>query len=138
MPVEAFDYWRGFDGQGNYAATDAQGKPIHLTDLMGQQMDEFLQANPNGKPFCLSVSFKAPHAQDAAKPEFPYAERFSKLYTDKTLKRPILAQDKYYQQFPDWFRHNDQNESRIRWSRRFATDSMFQQTTKSYFPRTLR
>ncbi len=133
MPTDDYDYWRGFDGQGNYAARDGQGKPIHLTDLMGQQMDEFLQANPNGKPFCLSVSFKAPHAQDAANPEFPFADRFSKLYTDKTLKRPILAQDKYYRQFPDWFRHNDQNESRIRWSRRFATDSMFQQTTKSYF-----
>lgn len=133
MPVNAFDYWRGFDGQGQYAATNAQGKSIHLTDLMGQQMDEFLQANPSGKPFCLSVSFKAPHAQDGANPEFPYADRFRKLYTDKTLKRSILAQDKYYQQFPDWFRHNDQNESRIRWSRRFATDSLFQQTTKSYF-----
>lgn len=133
MPVDAYDYWRGFDGQGNYAAKDAQGKPIHLTDLMGQQMDEFLQANPSGKPFCLSVSFKAPHAQDNANPEFPYADRFSKLYSDKSLRRPILAQDTYYKQFPDWFRHNDKNESRIRWSRRFATDSLFQQTTKSYF-----
>ncbi|ADB37301.1 sulfatase family protein [Spirosoma linguale] len=132
MPINEYDYWRGFDGQGNYAAKDAQGKPIHLTDLMGQQMDEFLQGNPAGKPFCLSVSFKAPHAQDAANPEFPYAERFTDLYRDQTLKRPAAADDKYYRQFPDWFRHNDQNESRIRWSRRFATDSMFQQTTKSY------
>ena len=132
MPVDKFDYWRGFDGQGQYAARDAQGKPIHLTDLMGQQMEEFLQANPAGKPFCLSVSFKAPHAQDAANPEFPYADRFAGLYANQTLKQPTAAQDKYYRQFPDWFRHNDQNESRIRWSRRFATDSMFQQTTKSY------
>lgn len=133
MPESGFDYWRGFPGQGNYAARDAAGKPIHLTDLMGQQMDEFIQGNPSGKPFCLSVSFKAPHAQDAAKPEFPYAERFTNLYADQTLKRPTAAQDSYYRQFPDWFRNNDQNESRIRWSRRFATDSLFQQTTKSYF-----
>ncbi|MCY7358833.1 MAG: sulfatase [Rudanella sp.] len=133
MPTAQFDYWRGFPGQGNYAARDASGKPIHLTDLMGLQMDEFLQDNPNGKPFCLSVSFKAPHAQDAANPEFPYAERFTNLYADQTLKRPTAAQEQYYRQFPDWFRNNDQNESRIRWSRRFATDSMFQQTTKSYF-----
>ncbi|GAB2534984.1 sulfatase family protein [Spirosoma aerophilum] len=132
MPISEYDYWRGFDGQGNYAARDAHGKPIHLTDLMGQQMDEFIQGNPAGKPFCLSVSFKAPHAQDGANPEFPYAERFNDLYRHQTLKRPEAAKDKYYRQFPDWFRHNDQNESRIRWSRRFATDSMFQQTTKSY------
>jgi arylsulfatase A-like enzyme len=132
MPIEAFDYWRGFPGQGNYAARDAQGNPVHLTDLMEQQMDEFLQANPTDKPFCLSVSFKAPHAQDGAKPEFPYADRFAGLYRDNTIPRPELAKDKYYRQFPDWFRHNDKNESRIRWARRFATDSMFQETTKSY------
>lgn len=133
MPVDAYDYWRGFDGQGNYAARDARGNPIHLTDLMGQQMNEFLGNNPPGKPFCLSVSFKAPHAQDAANPEFPYAERFANRYADQTFRQSVLAQDKYYRQFPDWFRHNDQNESRIRWSRRFATDSLFQQTKKSYY-----
>ncbi|GAA4453577.1 sulfatase [Nibrella saemangeumensis] len=133
MPVGEYDYWRGFKGQGNYAARDAQGNPIHLTDLMGRQMEEFIQTNPAGKPFCLSVSFKAPHAQDAANPEFPYAERFGEHYRESVLKRPAAADDRYYRQFPDWFRQNDRNESRVRWSRRFATDSMFQQTTKSYF-----
>ncbi|GAA4399539.1 sulfatase [Nibrella viscosa] len=132
MPVREYDYWKGFKGQGNYAARDDEGNPIHLTDLMGRQMDEFLVTNPAGKPFCLSVSFKAPHAQDAANPEFPYADRFEALYQGITLQRPEAADDRYYRQFPDWFRHNDQNESRIRWSRRFATDSMFQQTVKAY------
>ena len=133
MPESEYDYWRGFKGQGAYAAQDAQGKPIHLTDLMGQQMDEFVRTNPTGKPFCLSVSFKAPHGQDGARPEFPYAERFTNMYTDKTLPTPTAATDSYYRQFPDWFRHNDKNESRVRWSYRFANDSMYQQTTKSYY-----
>lgn len=133
MPESGFDYWKGFKGQGQYAARDKDGKPIHLTDLMGQQMDEFIGNHSNGKPFCLSVSFKAPHAQDAAKPEFPYATRFTSLYAKQNLPRPAAAQDAYYQQFPDWFRNNDKNESRIRWARRFATDSLFQETTKSYY-----
>lgn len=133
MPSAQFDYWRGFKGQGNYAAQDANGQPIHLTDLMSQQIREFIGSDSDRRPFCLSVSFKAPHAQDAANPEFPYANRFAALYTDTKLNRPTAAQDKFYRQFPDWFRHNDQNESRIRWRRRFATDSMFQETTKSYF-----
>ena len=133
MPEQAYDYWRGFPGQGNYAAQDAQGKPIHLTDLMGQQMDEFVRTNPGGKPFCLSVSFKAPHGQDGARPEFPYAARFAPMYTDKTLPTPRAAKESYYRQFPDWFRHNDKNEARVRWGYRFANDSMYQQTTKSYY-----
>ena len=133
MPELAYDYWRGFPGQGNYAAQDAQGKPIHLTDLMGQQMDEFVRTNPSGKPFCLSVSFKAPHGQDGARPEFPYADRFAPMYTDKTLPTPVAAADSFYRQFPDWFRHDDKNEGRVRWSYRFANDSMYQQTSKSYY-----
>ena len=133
MPEQEYDYWRGFPGQGNYAAQDAQGRPIHLTDLMGQQMDEFVRTNPSGKPFCLSVSFKAPHGQDGARPEFPYADRFASLYTDKTLSTPVAAADSFYRQFPDWFRHNDKNEGRVRWNYRFANDSMYQQTSKSYY-----
>ena len=133
MPERAYDYWRGFPGQGNYAAQDAKGKPVHLTDLMGTQMDEFVRTNPNGKPFCLSVSFKAPHGQDGARPEFPYADRFASLYTDQTLPSPVAAADRYYRLFPDWFRHNDKNEARLRWNYRFANDSMYQQTTKSYY-----
>ena len=133
MPEQAYDYWRGFPGQGNYAAQDAQGTPIHLTDLMGQQMDEFVNTNPDGKPFCLSVSFKSPHGQDGARPEFPYAERFRPMYSDKTLPTPTAAMDSYYRQFPDWFRHDDKNEGRVRWGYRFATDSMYQQTSKSYY-----
>lgn len=132
-PAQVFDYWRGFPGHGNYAAQDSLGRAIHLTDLMGDQMEDFLKNARPDQPFCLSVSFKAPHAQDAAPVEFPAAERFRDWYTAQTMPKPEATGERYYRQFPDWFRANDRNESRVRWSRRFANDSLFQNTVKSYY-----
>lgn len=133
LPAGAFSYWKGFGGQGAYAAKDSLGQPVHLTDLMGQQLDEFIRTSPAGRPFCLSVSFKAPHAQDNGRPEFPYAARYGTLYAEDRIAKPAAADERYYRQFPDWFRQADQNESRVRWNRRFSSDSLFQLTVKSYY-----
>src|SRR5262249_22692652 len=57
MPEKEFDYWKGFPGQGRYFEKD---DPTHLTQRMGDQTLEFLSAGGE-QPFCLSVSFKAPH-----------------------------------------------------------------------------
>src|SRR5262249_47807692 len=63
MPVKEFDYWRGFPGQGRYFEKDEKE---HLTHRMGEQALEFLQGGDGTRPFCLSISFKAPHCQDGA------------------------------------------------------------------------
>ena len=67
MPEKEFDYWRGFPGQGRYLE---KNKPGHLTAKMGDQALEFLAGDAT-KPFCLSLSFKAPHAQDGAAARVP-------------------------------------------------------------------
>ena len=61
LPASRFDYWRGFPGQGQYFH-DVDGKRVHLTtDLVPRQTREFLDGCRPGQPFCLSISFKAPH-----------------------------------------------------------------------------
>src|SRR4051812_14292748 len=60
MPTNAFDYWDGFPGQGYFFKTN---DPVHLTRKMGDSALTFLRAN-HSRPFCLSISFKAPHVQD--------------------------------------------------------------------------
>ncbi len=54
-----FDFWKGLYEQGNYWPEGKSGR--HLTKIMTSQVGEFLDAAPKGKPFCLSVSYKAPH-----------------------------------------------------------------------------
>src|SRR5262249_60998160 len=63
MPEKEFDYWRGFPGQGRYFE---KGDPTHLTAKIAGQALEFLRGCDAAQPFCLSVSFKAPPAQDGA------------------------------------------------------------------------
>ena len=70
MPEEAFDYWRGFPGQGKYYH-ERDGKLLHLTRLQEEQSLEFLGGCRKDQPFCLSVSFKAPHVQDEDPRQFP-------------------------------------------------------------------
>ena len=63
-----FDFWRGHDGWARFfpkglkhcAAYADSGEDI-ITPVMGESIERFLDGCPDGKPFCLSVSFSAPH-----------------------------------------------------------------------------
>ncbi|MDH4455451.1 MAG: sulfatase [Verrucomicrobiota bacterium] len=75
LPRGNFDSFEGFAGQGDYFPQGKNGP--HLERLMGDQALRFLHgAAEDGKPFCLSVSFKAPH--DPLTPE----PAFAGLYVD--------------------------------------------------------
>jgi arylsulfatase len=126
MPEKEFDYWRGFPGQGRYLD---KARPGHLTAKIGDQALEFL-AGDSAKPFCLSVSFKAPHAQDGAPREFPPDPRDEKLYADATIPVPRTADPKFFNLLPKFAQ---ESEGRRRWARRFDTPEHFQQTARDYF-----
>lgn len=125
MPEKAFDYWKGFPGQGHYFEKNDK---THLTKRMGDQALEFLSAGGK-EPFCLSVSFKAPHVEDNARREFPPDPRDESLFSDVTFPVPETAQPKYFQALPEFVQ---KSEGRTRWQRRFATPEMFQSTVRDY------
>ena len=76
LPASRFDYWRGFVGQGKFFH-EVDGKRLHLTtDLVPSQTREFLDGCSGGQPFCLSISFKAPHG-----PWRDSDPKLSELYT---------------------------------------------------------
>ena len=50
-----------------YEIRQSDGSVRHLTDITGDKTIDFLcthQSDHPGQPFCLSISFNAPHAQD--------------------------------------------------------------------------
>ncbi len=68
LPVDEFDEWAGGPGQTNYATKKNQyikqyaDKHAHSSAAYGAFGVDFLdRAKETGKPFCLSISFKAPH-----------------------------------------------------------------------------
>ncbi|HEY2933861.1 MAG TPA: sulfatase [Acidobacteriota bacterium] len=126
MPAGQFDYWRGFPGQGSYFE---KNDSTHLTRKMGDQALEFLNGD-RSRPFCLSVSFKAPHAQDNALREFPPDPRDETLYTDASIPVPRTANESFFQLLPKFVQ---ESEGRTRWARRFADPDIFQRTARDYY-----
>jgi arylsulfatase A-like enzyme len=132
LPAAEFDYFKGFAGQGKYEQV-IDGKTVHLTDLMGDQAVEFLDGSSAGQPFCLSVSFKAPHVQDEGKDPFSrfhYAPRFEALYGDQTIPVPKTAAARYYDGMPAFIQ---KSEGHRRWQMEMSTPEDYQKSVKGYY-----
>ena len=131
LPAAEFDYFKGFPGQGTYDQV-ADGKPIHLTDLQGDQALEFLENGSPEQPFCLSISFKAPHVQDEEKDpgRFHFAPRFESLYKDDVVPIPKTAQERYFDAMPAFLQNS---EGHVRWKMEFSTPEDYQRSVKGYY-----
>ncbi len=127
MPADAFHYWKGFGGQGQYFPKD--GDPRHMNQRMGDQTLEFLRGCDPATPFCLSISFKCPHAQDNAKREFPPDPRDEGLYKDTTFPMPKTAAPEFFAKLPKFVQESEGNR---RWKRRYDTPEKFQEILRDY------
>jgi arylsulfatase A-like enzyme len=130
LPIDKYDYWKGFPGQGKYEHEDENGNYKHLTQIMGEQAIEFLQGCSQQQPFCLSVSFKAPHVQDSDPRQFIYDRAYSDLYKDIAIPTPETAAPRYFDALPEFLRNS---EARRRWEIRFPDNEKFQESVRSYY-----
>lgn len=131
IQAKQFDYWRGFGGQGKYEHLDEKGDYKHLTTIMQEQAVQFLRGCSGEQPFCLSVSFKAPHVQDGDERQFIYDPKLADMYKDVVIPGPEYGEDKYFEKYPDFFTTN--NEGRKRWRLRFETSEKYQASMKGYY-----
>ncbi len=128
-----FDYWRGVPGQGGkYFIQPDDPSRTHETARFGGAALEFLGGTPTNQPFCLSVSFTAPHARD----EMPHLEQYqpddrdTSLYTGIFLPEPVTATDAFFDKLP----LSVQNSiSRQRWHWRFDTPQKYELSAKNYY-----
>lgn len=133
QPKEQYDFWNcSPKGQPDYELTDEKGNYLHHTDKVDLDIVRFLKHTDKQKPFCLSVSFKAPHVQDSDPRQFIIHPRYASYYKDVVIPKPETADPKYWDQFPDFFR-TDENIARERWKKRFATPEMYQESVKNYY-----
>jgi arylsulfatase A-like enzyme len=132
-PDKEFDFWAcNRSGQPPYEYKRPDGSIIHHTDSLANGIDQFLQKFGTQSPFCLSVSFKAPHELDGSPPTYPVQERFKSMYKDVTVPLPETADPAIWNAFPAFFR-TDQNIGRERWKPLFSTPELHQQTVKDYY-----
>ncbi|MCP5118490.1 MAG: sulfatase [bacterium] len=129
MPRDKFDYFAGFGGQGHYFP-NRPDKGVHLTEVMGDQSLEFLKGAKPDQPFCLSVSFKAPHVQDEDPQQFLHSPETASLYKDTDIPAPKTADPRYIAMLP---REIQRSEGRRRWAVRFGTPELYAESVPSYY-----
>ncbi len=87
--AEDFDFWGGGPGQTNYKTRDNASMAAYADEFPHSTLsygafgrDVIRQAAKTDKPFCLSISFKAPHRPVEPDPQFDH------IYEGKTFTKP--------------------------------------------------
>jgi arylsulfatase A-like enzyme len=127
---DRFDFWRGLPAQAGLFFDKNDPTRTHKTARFGNEALEFLRECNTNKPFCLSVSFNAPHARDRQPREFWPDPRDESLYTNTVVPRPPRSDERWFQRLPASVQ---ESESRARWKLRFTNDQMFQRTVRDYY-----
>jgi arylsulfatase A-like enzyme len=126
-----FDHWGGLPGQaGEWFIDPKDPTRTHATARFGNEALEFIEGCDAATPFCLSISFNAPHARDGKPREFQPDIRDETLYATNTLPVPVTATDEQFRRLPEFVQ---QSEGRRRWEKRFANPEMFQSTLRDYY-----
>ncbi len=127
---QQFDYWKGFPGQGSFNAQDDQGNPIHLTRLIGQQAAEFIEGSVQDTPFVLSISFKAPHVENASDKWRLYDPAYAEEFENAEFIQPLSAEVDHFMHFNESFLNG--NEARVRYTTRFGNPAVGQESLEGY------
>lgn len=128
--VENYDRNGRFPDRRGYYYKMLEGDTVHLTRYTGQKAIEFIENAPSEKPFCLSLSFSAPHAHDPAPLQYFWQEEPGRLYRNMDMPGPALAGDKYFNQLPLPVR---EGFNRLRWTWRYDTPEKYQHSVKGYY-----
>ncbi|UCG38338.1 MAG: sulfatase [bacterium] len=109
---------------------DVAGRRRHLSQIIADHAVDFLGTNPKGQPFCLSVSFSAPHAVDDDPRQFFWPESCDDLYRDAEIPVPGPEADGIFRSQPDFVRNS---LGRRRWAWRFDTPARYREMVRGYY-----
>jgi len=127
---ELFDVYHPYKRDFYFRLTDGATKHTHLTDIMGLKAIEFINNAPANRPFCLTVSYNAPHAEDKSPEQFIYPQDMDTLYRDVVIPAPPLNSNYYFDQQPEYIK---EGFNRVRWQWRFNTPEKYQKMVKGYY-----
>ena len=119
--LDHYEHW----SEHGYEIPQPNGDIRHLTDLTGDKAIAYLQSCR--EPFCLSISFNAPHAQDDDPRQYIWPEDENGLYTDAVFADPANADPAYFDALPPFLR---ESESRRRWHLRYDAPDRFQRSMR--------
>ncbi|MEN8804159.1 MAG: family 78 glycoside hydrolase catalytic domain [Wenyingzhuangia sp.] len=128
---ESYDRNNKFPDRRGYYYKTIDKDTVHLTRYTGQKALDFIGKNANGdKPFCLSLSFSAPHAHDRAEKQYFWQSTMDAMLENTTIPDPELNDDKYFLAQPKIVRDGF---NRLRWTWRYDTPEKYQHSLKGYY-----
>ena len=113
-------YLRAKDGEG----------ARHLSDRTADAAIRFLAEEEGDRPFCLTLSFNAPHAEDSHADQFIPPADLALLYADAEVSVPPLSAPEVFDALPEFMRTSLNRE---RWGWRFDTREKQMKRTLDYW-----
>ncbi len=111
---------------------EGSGEHVHLTDHTTDRAIDFIKNGDGRQPFCLSISYNAPHADDASPQQYFWPERHDSLYAGVTIPKPALGDPAYLEALPG-FLQDSLYMGRIRWRWRYDSPEKYQRMVKGYY-----
>jgi len=103
---------------------------VHLTRYTGEKALQFLDKAPTDKPFCLQLSFSAPHASDNTVEQYFWQEENNHVLENVTVPDANISSDEDYNKLPQLVKDGF---NRLRWYWRYDTPEKYQHSVKGYF-----
>lgn len=128
--VDNYDRMGRFHDRRGYFYKTIENDTVHLTQYTGWQAMNFIENAPKDTPFCLSLSFSAPHAHDTAPEQYFWQEKSDSLYKGITIPMPPLTDDVYFEAQP---KEVKEGYNRTRWYWRYDTAEKYQHSMKGYY-----
>ncbi len=133
VPVEKYEVYdrntKFKDARGYYYKA-LNGDTVHLTRYTGARAMDFIDSVSNDRPFCLSISFSAPHGHDPSEDQYFWDPDVDQLYRDVVIEEPALGDDHYFERLPTIVK---EGFNRTRWHWRFDTPEKYQRSVKGYY-----
>ena len=107
------------------------GSLRHLTDITADESIAFLQSTEQARPFALTVSFNAPHADDGDERQYIWPEAMDTMYSNTLIPEPPLSDPAFFDALPEFLQEASLN--RIRWYWRFDTPEKAREMTRGYY-----
>jgi len=121
------------DHRGYYYKTIGKDT-VHLTRYTGHKALNFIENSSKDQPFCLSISFSAPHAHDGAwegiQKQYFWQHEVDHYYRDIEIPGPKNASDERFNALPKEVR---EGFNRTRWYWRYDTPERYQESLKGYY-----
>ncbi len=128
--IDDYDRNNRYPDKRGYFFKTIEEDTVHLTQYTGHQALTYLDAVNTENPFCLSLSFSAPHAHDSAPDQYFWQTETAGLLQNTEIPKAHISDNSFFENLPEFVRSGF---NRLRWTWRYDTPEKYQHSVKGYY-----